>query len=43
MKDVEGRRFFDVTYNCLLLAESTRLVLVFNVCTAELNNTLAND
>ena len=31
MKDVEARRFFEVNYNCLLLAESIQLVFVFNV------------
>ena len=32
MKDhVEAKRFFEVTYNCLLLAGSTQLVFVSNV------------
>ena len=31
MKDVEANRFFEVAYNCLLLAEGIQLVFVSNV------------
>ena len=31
MKDVEAKRFFEVAYNCLLLAEGIQLVFVSNV------------
>ena len=43
MKDVEARRFFEVTYNCLFSVGREYSTVFCIQCTTELNNTLAND